>query len=268
MIAAGPFLRAVIGINAAGGLVAALELLRAWRAFQDDGLLSWKVARLRRRRAVRPVLNLSAHILAWPGILALLSARVASALACIVYAWLGPVPALVLAVYVLIGCLLMLRTPLASDGAEHFMHITAAACLVTLISRGSLAGEIGLFFLSAQLSLAYATSSIVKIVHSEWRSGQFLAQILATETFGRRWIFEFLTSGPHRAKWAARVVIYGEFLCCLAPWSPPHIAWVLLGAAALFHVGVGVTMGLDVFVFAFAAAFPAAIYTSRILYQR
>jgi hypothetical protein len=266
MTAAAPFLRAVIAINSAGGLVSALELLRAYRAFQDDGLFSWKVARLRRRRAVRPVLSLGRHIFSWPGILALLSCRVATALACIVCACLGPVPALLLAAYVVTGCLLVLRTHHAADGAEQFMHITAMACLVAVISRGSLAGEIGLFFLSAELSLAYATSALVKIVRSEWRSGQFLTEIFASETFGRRWAFKFLTARPQRAKWTSQVVIYGELLCCLAPWSPPHMAWALLAGAALFHIGVGVTMGLNMFVFAFAAAFPAAVYTSRVLY--
>jgi hypothetical protein len=267
MIDAGPFLRAVIGINAAGGLVSALEFLPVHRAFRDDGLLSWKVARLRRRRAVRPVLSLGRYVFDWPGIFGLLSVRIAGALACIVFACLGPVPAPVLAAYVAAGCLLLLRTPRAWDGAAHFMHITAAACLVAVISRGTLAGEFGLFFLSAQLSLAYATSAVVKIVRSEWRSGLFLTEIFATETFGRRWAFEFLTARPQRAKWASRMVIYGELLCCHAPCSPPHIAWALLACAALFHIGVGVTMGLNMFVFAFAAAFPAAVYTSRILYQ-
>lgn len=266
MTAAAPFLRAVIAINAAGGLISALELLRVYRAFKDDGLLSWKATQLRRRRAVRPVLNLGERIFAWPGILALLSSRIAAALACIVCACLGPVPAPLLAAYVLLGSLLVLRTPGAADGAEQFLHITAMACLVATIAPGNLAGEIGLFFLSAQLSLAYASSAIVKIIHSEWRSGRFLMEIFATETFGRRWAFELLTARPQRVKWASRAVIYGELLCCLAPWSPPHIAWVLLGCAALFHLGVGVTMGLNIFTFAFAAAFPAAIYTSRILY--
>jgi len=266
MTAAEPFLRAVIGINAAGGFISALELLRLYRAFQNEGLFFWKGAQLRRRRAVRPILNLFRSVLAWPGILALLSSRIATALACVVCACFGPVPTLLLAAYVAIGCLLLLRTHHAADGAEQFMHITAAACLVAVVSRGSLAGEIGLFFLSAQLSLAYATSAIVKIAHSDWRNGRFLTEIFATETFGRRWAFEVLTARPQRAKWASRVVIYGELLCCLAPWSPPHVAWALLAAAALFHISVGATMGLNMFVFAFAAAFPAAIYTSRVLY--
>lgn len=267
MTAAAPFLRAVIAINTAGGLISALELLRAHRAFQDDGIFSWKVAQLRRRRAVRAVLRLSRSLLAWPGIVILLSSRVAAALACIVCACLGPVPAPLLAAYVLVGCLLLLRTPYAADGSEQFMHITAMACLVAAVAPGSLAGAIGLFFLSAQLSLAYATSAIVKIVRSEWRNGRFLVEIFATETFGRRPVWEFLASKPQWAKRAAQIVIYGELLCSLAPWSPPHIAWALLACAALFHVAVGATMGLNMFVFAFAAAFPAAIYTSRILYQ-
>jgi hypothetical protein len=267
MTAAAPFLRAVIAINAAGGLISALELLRVYRAFQDEGLFSWRVARLRRRRALKMVLYLSRSVLAWPGILALVSSRIATAAACIVCACLGPVPGLLLAAYVAIGCLLLLRTHHAADGSEQFLHITAMACLVATLSPGSLAGEIGLFFLSAQLSLAYATSAIVKMARSEWRNGRFLVEIFATETFGRRSAWKFLAASPQRAKWAARIVIYGELLCSLAPWSPPHVALILLASAALFHIAVGATMGLNMFVFAFAAAFPAAIYTSRILYQ-
>jgi hypothetical protein len=267
MIAAGPFIRAAIGINAAGGVVSALELGRLYRVFQDAGLLSWQVWRLRRRRAVQPVLRLGGSIFAWPGIMGLLSVRIASALACLVCASLGPVPVPLLATYVATGYLLMLRTPRAADGAAQFMHITAVACLVTVISSGSLAGEMGLFFLSAQLSLAYAVSAIVKIVSPGWRSGRFLAEIFATGTLGRQSVHEFLTSRPQRAKWASRVVISGELLCSLAPWSPPRMAWLLLAGAASFHVAAAAVMGLNMFTFAFGAAFPAAIYTSLILYR-
>ena len=267
MIAPGPFLRAVIGINATGGLLSALELLPLYRAFQDGGLLSWKVARLRRRRAVQPVLSLGGSILAWPGMIGVLSARIASALACIVFACLGPVPVPLLAAYVAIGCLLMLRTPLAADGGEQFMHITAVACLVTVVSGGSLASRIGLFFLASQLSLVYATSAAVKIASPGWRSGRYLPEVLGTGTLGRRSVHAFLTVGQRRAKWASRLVTYGELLCCLAPWSPPRMAWILLASAVAFHIVVAAIMGLNTFTFAFAATFPAAIYTSRVLYR-
>ncbi len=267
MSAPGPFLRAVIGINAAGGLLSSLEYLCLYRAFQDGGLLSWKVARLRRRRAVQPVLSVGGSIFAWPGMLGVLSARAASALACIACACLGPVPAPLLAAYVVIGCLLILRTPLTFDGGEQFMHITAVACLVTVVSSGSLAGEIGLFFLASQLSLAYAAAAAVKIASPGWRSGRYLQGILGTSTLGRPSVYAFLTVGRRRAKWASRLVIYGELLCCLAPWSPPRIAWVLLASAASFHIVVAAIMGLNTFTFAVAATFPAAIYTSRVLYR-
>jgi hypothetical protein len=267
MIAPGPFLRAVIGINAAGGLLSALELLPIYRVFQDGGLLSWKVARLRRRRAVQPVLSLGGSIFAWPGMLGVLSARIASALACIVCASLGPVPAPLLAVYVVIGCLLILRTPLAFHGGDQFLHITAVACLVTVVSGGSLASEIGLFFLASQLSLVYATSAAVKMISPGWRSGRYLPEILGTGTLGRPSVYAFLTAGQRRAKWAAKLVTYGELLCCLAPWSPPRIAWLLVATAASFHVAIAAIMGLNTFTLAFAATFPAAIYTSRVLYR-
>jgi hypothetical protein len=224
------------------------------------------VAQLLRRRAVQPVLSLGGSILAWPGILGVLLVRAVSALACILCACLGTVPVPLLALYAMIGCLLVLRTPLAVDGGDQFMHITAVACLVIVASNGSLASRIGLFFFAAQLSLVYATSAAVKMASPGWTSGRFLPEIMATGTLGRPSAYAFLTVG-RRAKWVSRLVIYGELLCCLAPWSPPRIAWILLASAALFHIVVAAVLGLNTFTFAFAATFPAAIYTSRILYR-
>ena len=151
-------------------------------------------------------------MLAWPGIMVLLSSRIATALACIVSACLGPVPVPLLAAYVLVGCLLLLRTPYAADGAEQFMHVTAMACLVAAISPEAFAGGIGLFFLSCAI--------VARVCHLQlssrwpvpkWPNGRFLVEIFATESFGRRPAWEFLTSKPHRwAKRAAQLVIYGE----------------------------------------------------------
>jgi ABC-type Co2+ transport system permease subunit len=71
-----------------------------------------------------------------------------------------------------------------------------------------------------------------------------------------------------KVKFAACAVACGEIAVSLAPWSPPKVALVLLAGAAFFHLIAATAMGLNTFLFAFPALFPAAMYVSRTLYRQ
>jgi hypothetical protein len=64
----------------------------------------------------------------------------------------------------------------------------------------------------------------------------------------------------------ATLFVFGELFGSLAPWLPPPYALDLLLCAAAFHLVTAVAMGLNTFVPAFVATFPAALYTSHLIY--
>jgi hypothetical protein len=266
MIASQPFLRATLAIAATGGFVSSLELLAIRDAFRENGLLSWRVVRLDRPK-VMGLLGIFGFLMKWPGIQALIAARSVAALVCAIWCMRGPAPLSLIAVYMVLGFLLTLRAPLLVDGAERMMNVAVVTCFLAGCVGGEPAGRIGLCFLAAQLSLAYSTSGIVKIGVSGWKRGRLPREILSTVSFGRGNLHASLSLRPHLGRSLALGLIVGELLWGFAPWVPPRLAFSLIACALLFHLTAAAVMGLNTFLFAFTAAFPAAVYTSLTLYS-
>jgi hypothetical protein len=59
---------------------------------------------------------------------------------------------------------------------------------------------------------------------------------------------------------AAWCVILWETTFPIAILAPNRVRWVLLGLGACFHIGVAVGMGLNTFLWAFVATYPAVEY--------
>jgi hypothetical protein len=91
---------------------------------------------------------------------------------------------------------------------------------------------------------------------------------MSTQTFGNERLYRFLANNPQMAILASAAVYGGEILVAFAPWVPSPVGLMLLGSGLVFHLLVALTMGLNTFLFAFAAAYPAALYTSNLLYSR
>ena len=62
------------------------------------------------------------------------------------------------------------------------------------------------------------------------------------------------------------MVAGGDCAFALASVAPPTLCLIALGCAGLFHVGVARIMGLNTFLWSFAATFPATYWVSSVLY--
>jgi hypothetical protein len=205
-------------------------------------------------------------LFAWPNVMALLASRVLFAAICAIEACLGPVPAWSLGCYVCANALFALRSGYLLDGADRLFLVTAAACFIAQLSSTDTGAAIGLFFLAGQLSIIYFTNGVVKLAEPGWRSGEALMRTFSTRMFGRRSLHRFLAQRRSVARLLAQAVICGEIAASLAPWAPLKVAIVLLLGAAAFHCVAAAVMGLNTFLFAFPALFPAALYMSRTIY--
>jgi hypothetical protein len=152
------------------------------------------------------------------------------------------------------------------DGAEHLMTSTLLVMGATFLSKTNMALEAALVFIAAQGVLEYASAGWTKLRDWKgWATGLYLTQVFASSNYGHPRVAQFLQSNPTICGILSISVIAVEVAvpCSLVlPWP---IAEVLLLIALTFHIVTAVTMGLNTFVWAFAATYPAILHCRDIL---
>ncbi|HTC50203.1 MAG TPA: hypothetical protein VK722_22975 [Candidatus Aquilonibacter sp.] len=199
---------------------------------------------------------------------AVIALRLSAALACIAAIAFHRGQLLPLLIYVMAAAFLQLRKGLGNNGSDEMLTLTLISVFIARLFSTSFATNIALCFIALQLSLSYFTAGVIKLGAPLWRDGQSLTALMSTQTFGNERLYRFLANNPQMAILASAAVYGGEILVAFAPWVPSPVGLMLLGSGLVFHLLVALTMGLNTFLFAFAAAYPAALYTSNLLYSR
>ena len=116
-------------------------------------------------------------------------------------------------------------------------------------------------FLTGQLLLAYFVSGLSKAQSDSWWRGDAIGGVVGTRIFGHPRFAQILKRHPSLGRaltWGTFVV---EFLFPAALFAPRPVFLAALGAMLAFHLGCAVIMGLNTFVWAFAACYPAALWS-------
>jgi hypothetical protein len=153
------------------------------------------------------------------------------------------------------------RAPLGLDGSDQMLLITFVAIGIYKLFPGDVdIARASLWFIAIQGCLSYFVAGVAKIVSPVWRSGEAVRRILGTRTYG--------------ASWSASLVRGRDGVCMALSWFlmlfecafPLVLAFGQAGFAAFailgicFHVANAVTMGLNTFVWAFVATYPAILF--------
>jgi hypothetical protein len=171
---------------------------------------------------------------------------------------------------VLSTLLLSWRREWGNDGSDQMLAIVLAAMFVGFgpFADGFL--EVAaLAFLCAQTCLAYGVAGTAKLLSPVWRSGRALALILDTSAYGHPRIAAVLQrhAGVGRLLTWSVVVAELAFGVGLVLLLPSPWAWGLLFWGLAFHAATAVFMGLNTFLWAFAATYPAFIYIHTLLWS-
>jgi hypothetical protein len=123
-------------------------------------------------------------------------------------------------------------------------------------------GEYAIFFIAGQSCLSYFSAGMAKLVSTQWRKGDAVFRIFNTGTFGNARVARFLVNKKRLCLFLSWSVIIAECLFPLSIWLSPKliIAFIIWGCC--FHLANALVMGLNVFVWSFAATYPCIIYTS------
>jgi hypothetical protein len=252
----------VLGIGLA---ISTLEYISNIRQCGPEGLFSWAVWRETQVRNSPVVRKFTDPIFNSNGVLVVLLTRLPLIAALIHAAWEGDLlnPAL-LSALILTQLYVNFRFPVGKDGSDQMSSIVLTMLfIISWFPENRVIVNACVVFIAFQSVVSYMTAGIAKLISPQWRSGDVILQIVSTETYGCRSMARTLNDHV----FFRRALNYGTMafeLSILLVFFLPHpfnAAFLLVPLA--FHAGCAWSMGLNVFVFAFAAALPSVLYVSN-----
>lgn len=260
----------VVLLFACGLIVTTLEYLAISSEFGPTGIYAWRLHGLEWSAAFRTgaLGQLVARLYGQRGMALLLSLRLIG-LAAAVIAPPGSLTFTVAMLGVVLTTLFVnIRHLYGGDGSDQMftlLSITLLLCLTPWSSPFQL--RAGLWFIAGQAVLSYCAAGIAKLVSAEWRSGEAVYRIFNTGSYGLPAVGRFLARRPAVQKFLSWNVIACEVFFPLCLFGPPEVTWFFLGWGTLFHLLNAQIMGLNTFLWAFLATYPAILFAARDIRQ-
>ncbi len=166
-----------------------------------------------------------------------------------------------------LGLVILARFDGPYNGGADRMTLLALICLsLAHMLPTAPARELALGYLAVQLVLSYVVSGWVKVRHRDWRTGRALADVFAFSAYPVSEDLRGLARRPRLLRLASWGVIGFELgfpLVLISVWS---VAAGLI-VALTFHIANAALFGLNRFVWAWLAAFPALIWLQHRLFD-
>jgi len=238
--------------------IAALELLCVRDALADHGVFAWRVLGRELAGAPRAIRVLADTVLGHRGMCSVLVLQLGAALAlpCTSH----PAPPWIAFAAVLLTAFRFRGT--YNGGSDSMLLIVTLAVALARTAPDSEVARGGLAYAAAQLVLSYFVSGVAKLRDRAWRSGRAVPRVLALPQY--------------QVSDRVRAALTRPVLARLATWSmlafecgfPLALAdattcWALMAIGACFHLANAIVFGLNRFLWAWIAAYPALLYWSR-----
>ncbi|MBN9795563.1 hypothetical protein DMP17_44405 [Pseudonocardia sp. TMWB2A] len=167
---------------------------------------------------------------------------------------------------VLTGAHLLLhpRNVYGRDGSDQVALLTqGVSALARLHPRRPALVDACLWYVALQGALSYGMSGWAKTHGEAWRTGDAVVGVLRTRTYGHEGAWRLARRHPAVARLLGRSVVAVEALFPLAMVGPGRVlAPLAVASAAGFHLANARLMGLNRFLLAFPAMYPAVLYVT------
>ena len=252
-----------------GRAIGLAELLLARRERRPGGMLNWAVAGLVAEPISdeKPLLHLRLSrlcSLAWGRIVGM-SPRLFTCLlwtdaAVILALFLSPATLVLRAAAAIFLLIEMKRHYFSVDGSDEMMLLCLSATFLGGIGD---ANRYLTFFLAAELVLAYTTAGAYKASSPFWQKGKALLHITRTRAFGHERVSKLLHRRPLLCHFSELSLVLWESGFLIALVAPRPVLWMMLAAGIVFHLSCAWVMGLNTFLWAFAAGYPCVIFANQ-----
>jgi hypothetical protein len=254
--------RLIVILASVGVLIASVEFLTLKREFEDDGLFSWDVLRTVSTATLSVGTGTARHLIAHPSFVsAVTGVRALAALLLMFFSNNHALSTACVLAIIAISIVMFWRAPLGLDGSDQMSLITfVAVAIYKLFPRDVHVAQASLWFIAIQGCLAYFVAGIAKVISPVWRSGEAVRRVLSTRTYGSS-TSASLVSGRDGVcvalSWSL-ILFECTFPLALAFGKTGFSVFALLGIS--FHIANAVIMGLNTFVWAFVAIYPAILF--------
>lgn len=235
-----------------------LELLQIRETISEGGVWRWSTLKKEFEVFPLPAQKVLALLLNHPNFLVVLLAR----LVCAVLIFFFPHPALIF-VLLLSSILICLRWRGTFNGGSDYMTlvILSAAFIAAAFQNHPPVVVGALWYISIQVCLSYFVAGLVKLKRSNWRTGAALSGFLNSASYLVPPTIQTLIKKPWVSLLASWSIIIFECAFPIALFSP-QVCAAMIALAFLFHLGNVYVFGLNRFLFAWCAAYPALYYCS------
>jgi len=196
------------------------------------------------------------HLAARNGLRALFAVRIALCLALV----LGVAPIWPLGGLFVISLVLLHHFQGPYNGGSDKMGVLILSCLLVAhwVPKGFWQ-EVIMGYLAVQVTLSYFISGRVKLVNSEWRSGQALSDVFAFSAYPVSEALRGLSRHRGLMKTASWAVILLEVAFPLALLNGEVLVMALVAMGG-FHLANACLFGLNRFLWIWLAAYPSLIW--------
>lgn len=226
-----------------------LEMLRLKIVWGDGGIYPWVILR-KNIRFARPVFDIlfKQNIFRW-----LLLLNIFSTVTLLIFGL-----SLVILYPLVFLCLLFIRLGGSFNGGSDAMTaLVLAACTAhAIFSESEKVTKFCLWYLAFQIILSYFVAGVVKIRSTSWRNGQALKVLFSKSNYVVPSTALKVLNWPLVSQTACWIILIFE---CSFPvvLLNSNIAAVYIGFAFVFHGANFYLLGLNRFVWAWMAAYPA-----------
>ena len=244
------------------GVATLLQTLEYWAirdTLRPGGIWNWAVLRREFVSLPRPLLALLDRLLSYEGFMGLLGARFIAA-ALLLFFPHGAV----LLVLLFSTLLISMRWRGTFNGGSDYMTLIVliALCVGHGFSGHPRVMQGALVYVALQVCLSFFIAGWVKLKSREWRQGRALSGFLNSSYYDAPPRLRPLANNMVLVRLASWGVILFECAFPLALWRP-ELCLVFVGLALLFQLANVYLFGLNRFVWAWAAAYPALYYCSQ-----
>jgi len=152
------------------------------------------------------------------------------------------------------------RGPVCGGSDSMWFQVQLGLTIANLPSVGPLGGKLGLAFIAAQSVLSYVLAGISKMRNPRWWNGGTVQSLFASDgpyvllaslrTFAQR---PLLCQGLGLAVMVLQVGVAAVL------FLPAELRWPVVAGVAVFHLFNAVALGLNRFVWAWFATYPALL---------
>ena len=252
----------IVILASIGVFIASVELLALKGEFEDGGLFSWDVLRTVSRATLSVGTGRPRQFISHPFFVpAVTGARALAALILIFFSNNYALSTACVFAIIAASIVMFWRAPIGLDGSDQMSLITFVSVAIYKLFPGDVhVAQASLWFIAIQGCLSYFVAGIAKVISPVWRSGEAVRRILGTRTYGSRRSAS-LVSGRHGVcvalSWLV-MLFECTFPLALAFGTTGFAVFAVLGI--FFHITNAVIMGLNTFVWAFVATYPAILF--------